>query len=74
MAPRKKAAKKVTAKKAVAKKAAKKVALKKAAKKIPAAPEKDPAMGEKTPEYLTWLKKWHPATYQEKFKNWKGKV
>ena len=53
--------------KKVAKKAVKR------AKKIPAAPECDPRMGQKDPNYVAWLKKYHPDTYAAKFTNWKGK-
>ncbi len=42
-------------------------------KKIPEAPAKDPAMGEKTPKYVEWLKKYHPKDFAKKFTNWKGK-
>ena len=72
----KKAAKKTTKKAATKKKVAAKKVAKKAAKKavkIPPAPERDPRLGEKDPKYLEWLKKWHPATYKSKFRNWKGK-
>ena len=43
------------------------------AKKVPAAPKKDPAMGEKTPEYVKWLKANRPEEYKSKFANWKNR-
>lgn len=38
-----------------------------AGKNVPQAPEKDPAAGDKTPAYVAWMKKYHPAEYETRY-------
>ena len=37
-------------------------------KAIPPAPPTNPLMGEYTPEYLGWVKKYHPEVFKKKYK------
>ncbi len=39
-----------------------------AGNKVPEAPpERDPAAGDKTPAYIVWMKKYHPAEYDTRY-------